>query len=67
MRSIGILFLALPLALAGCEGGMVSAPASAVKPAAPPVAAYTGDRSPLTRKVSIGHEVLDDTTGSIRE
>ncbi len=67
MRSIGILVLALPLALAGCEGGTAGPRTATVKPAAPPVAAYTGQRTALTRKISIGHEVLDEATGSIRE
>lgn len=62
-----ILMLVLPLALAGCEGGTAGPRTAAFKPAAPPVVAYTGERTALTRKISIGHEVLDEATGSIRE
>ncbi len=66
-----MLILILPLALAGCEGGRFSTPAAsapaAVKPAAPPDATYTGQRTALSRNISIGHEILDEATGSIRE
>lgn len=69
MRAVAMLVLTLPLALAGCEGGTVStssAPA-AVTPPEPPVVAYSGDRTPLSKNVSFGYETLEDATGSVSE
>lgn len=64
-----ILMLVLTLILAGCEGGMTPAgsKSAAVKPAPPPDAAYTGERDALSQNITIGHEILDEATGSIRE